>query len=31
MWLGVTREDLVKPVSTKDGGDPNDPNTGAVV
>jgi preprotein translocase subunit SecF len=29
MWLGVKREDLVKTSST--GGDPNDPNAGAVV
>ncbi|OUL99543.1 protein translocase subunit SecF [Variovorax sp. JS1663] len=29
MWLGVKREDLVKP--TKREGDPDDPNTGAVV
>ena len=29
MWLGVKREDLVKP-SRKEG-DPNDPNVGAVV
>ena len=30
MWLGVKREDLVKP-NRKEGGDPNDPNAGAVV
>jgi preprotein translocase subunit SecF len=30
MWLGVRREDLIKP-SPKDGGDPSDPNAGAVV
>ena len=29
MWLGVKREDLVKLSSA--GGDPNDPNAGAVV
>jgi preprotein translocase subunit SecF len=34
MWLGVTREDLVKAAPKKDGEgpiDPNDPNSGAVV
>jgi len=31
MWLGVKREDLVKSGSAKEGGDPNDPNAGAVV
>ena len=30
MWLGVKREDLVKTSARKDG-DPNDPNSGAVV
>jgi preprotein translocase subunit SecF len=30
MWLGVKREDLVKPGGPKDV-DPNDPNAGAVV
>ena len=30
MWLGVKREDLVKPAKT-DAGDPNDPNAGATV
>ena len=30
MWLGVKREDLVK-VTKKEEGDPNDPNSGAVV
>jgi preprotein translocase subunit SecF len=30
MWLGVKREDLVKPGGAKDR-DPNDPNAGAVV
>ena len=30
MWLGVSREDLVKPTSKKDE-DPNDPNAGATV
>ena len=29
MWLGVKREDLVKPTSRKE--DPNDPNAGATV
>ena len=29
MWLGVKREDLVKPTKTEN--DPNDPNSGAVV
>ena len=29
MWLGVKREDLVKPTARE--GDPNDPNAGAVV
>lgn len=32
MWLGVKREDLLKSAPGKDGGgDPNDPNAGAVV
>ena len=31
MWLGVKREDLIKSGPAKEGGDPNDPNTGAVV
>jgi preprotein translocase subunit SecF len=31
MWLGVKREDLVKSGPAKEGGDPNDPNAGAVV
>ena len=32
MWLGVKREDLVKAAPAKEGGgDPNDPNAGAVV
>jgi preprotein translocase subunit SecF len=32
MWLGIKREDLVKGGAVKkDGGDPNDPNAGAVV
>jgi len=32
MWLGVKREDLIKAgPAGKDGGDPNDPNAGAVV
>ena len=30
MWLGIKREDLVKPTSKKDE-DPNDPNAGATV
>jgi preprotein translocase subunit SecF len=30
MWLGIKREDLVKPASRKEG-DPNDPNAGATV
>ncbi|MET4577061.1 protein translocase subunit SecF [Ottowia thiooxydans] len=30
MWLGVKREDLIKPTSRRDG-DANDPNAGAVV
>jgi len=30
MWLGVKREDLIKPGANRDG-DPNDPNSGAVV
>ena len=29
MWLGIKREDLVKPAAQK--GDPNDPNAGAIV
>jgi len=31
MWLGVKREDLIKSGPAKEGGDPNDPNAGAVV
>lgn len=31
MWLGIKREDLVKGSVNKDGGDPNDPNAGAMV
>jgi preprotein translocase subunit SecF len=31
MWLGVKREDLVKATPREGGGDPNDPNAGAVV
>jgi preprotein translocase subunit SecF len=31
MWLGVKREDLVKVGAKKEGEDPNDPNSGAVV
>lgn len=31
MWLGVKREDLIKAGSSKDKGDPKDPNAGAVV
>jgi preprotein translocase subunit SecF len=30
MWLGIKREDMVKPGTPK-GGDPNDPNAGATV
>jgi preprotein translocase subunit SecF len=30
MWLGVKRDDLVKPGPSKES-DPNDPNAGAVV
>jgi preprotein translocase subunit SecF len=30
MWLGIRREDLVKPGSQKER-DPNDPNAGATV
>ncbi|HRA62773.1 MAG TPA: protein translocase subunit SecF, partial [Burkholderiaceae bacterium] len=30
MWLGIKREDMVKPVTQK-GADPNDPNAGATV
>jgi preprotein translocase subunit SecF len=29
MWLGIKREDLI--TSSKNEGDPNDPNAGAVV
>ena len=31
MWLGVRREDLIKPGSRRGEEDPNDPNAGAVV
>ncbi len=31
MWLGIKREDLVKPVSKKEEYDPRDPNSGATV
>jgi preprotein translocase subunit SecF len=31
MWLGIKREDMVKPVTTQKGVDPNDPNAGATV
>jgi preprotein translocase subunit SecF len=31
MWLGVKREDLIKGSVKKEGEDPNDPNSGAVV
>ena len=31
MWLGIKREDLVKPTATKKEEDPNDPNAGATV
>jgi preprotein translocase subunit SecF len=30
MWLGVTREDLIKAPARREG-DPNDPNAGATV
>jgi len=31
MWLGIRREDLIKAGGSKKDGDPNDPNSGAVV
>lgn len=31
MWLGIQREDLIKAGSGQKSGDPNDPNSGAVV
>jgi preprotein translocase subunit SecF len=32
MWLGIKREDLIKPASgNKKDEDPNDPNAGATV
>ena len=31
MWLGIRREDLIKPTGTKTPGDPDDENAGAVV
>jgi preprotein translocase subunit SecF len=31
MWLGVKREDLIKSSAKKEGEDPSDPNSGAVV
>jgi preprotein translocase subunit SecF len=31
MWLGIKREDLIKAGVKKEGEDPNDPNSGAVV
>jgi preprotein translocase subunit SecF len=31
MWLGVKREDLVKAAPVREAGDPDDPNSGAVV
>ncbi|MDP1967974.1 MAG: protein translocase subunit SecF [Burkholderiaceae bacterium] len=31
MWLGIKREDLVRPVSARKDEDPNDPNAGATV
>jgi preprotein translocase subunit SecF len=31
MWLGIKREDLIKPVGKSAAGDPDDPNSGAVV
>ncbi|MEY4420940.1 MAG: Protein-export rane protein SecF, partial [Pseudomonadota bacterium] len=31
MWLGIRREDLIKPQTNKAAGDPDDENSGAVV
>jgi preprotein translocase subunit SecF len=31
MWLGIRREDLIKPQANKVAGDPDDENSGAVV
>ena len=31
MWLGIKREDLIKPTGKANPGDPDDPNSGAVV
>lgn len=31
MWLGIKREDLIKSSGKSEGGDPDDPNAGAVV
>jgi preprotein translocase subunit SecF len=31
MWLGIRREDLIKPQATKVAGDSDDENSGAVV
>ena len=31
MWLGIRREDLIKPTGPKTQGDPDDENAGAVV
>ncbi len=31
MWLGIKREDLIKPSGKKEESDPNDPNAGATV
>ena len=31
MWLGIRREDLIKPTGTPSSGDPDDENAGAVV
>ena len=31
MWLGIKREDLIKAPIRKEGDDPNDPNSGAMV
>jgi preprotein translocase subunit SecF len=31
MWLGIKREDLIKPSAKAAPGDPDDPNSGAVV
>lgn len=31
LWLGIKRDDLIKPTDKKDKGDPSDPNAGATV